>query len=46
VLPGAKLKVSVEIEAEIPEGAPEDVQLIVSENSGVLKFDSHGSERD
>jgi len=45
VLPGARLTVSVEIEAEIPEGAPEDVQRIVSENAGVLKFDSHGFER-
>jgi hypothetical protein len=45
-LPGPKLKVSVEIEAEIPEGAPEDVQRTVSENAGVLKFDSHGFEQD
>ena len=44
-LPGARLKVSVEIEAEMPEGAPEDVQRTVSENAGVLKFDSHGFER-
>ena len=44
VLPGTKLKVSMEIEAEIPEGAPEDVQRTVSENAGVLKFDSHGFE--
>jgi hypothetical protein len=42
VLPDAKLRVSMEIEAEIPEGAPEDVQRTVSENSQVLKFDSHG----
>jgi uncharacterized protein len=45
-LPGARLKVSIEIEAELPEGAPEDVQRTVSENAGVLKFDSHGFERD
>ncbi len=45
-LPGVKLKVSVEIEAEIPEGASEDVQRTVSENVGVLKFDSHGFERE
>jgi uncharacterized protein len=43
-LPGARLRVSVEIEADIPEGAPEDVQRTVSENAGVLKFDSHGFE--
>ena len=45
-LSGARLKVSVEIEAEIPDGAPEDVQRTVSENAGVLKFDSHGFERE
>jgi predicted AAA+ superfamily ATPase len=45
-LPGAKLRATMEIEAEIPEGAPEDVQRTVSENAGVLKFDSHGFERD
>jgi hypothetical protein len=31
---------------EIPEGAPENVQRMVSENSQVLKFDSHGFEQD
>ncbi|MBX6764706.1 MAG: DUF499 domain-containing protein [Rubrobacteraceae bacterium] len=45
-LPGARLKVYLEIEAEIPEGAPEDVQRTVSENANVLKFDSHGFERE
>jgi hypothetical protein len=45
-LPGAKLSVTMEIEAEAPEGAPEHVQRTVSENAGVLKFDSHGFERD
>jgi hypothetical protein len=44
-LPGAKLKVSIEIEADIPDGAPEVVQRTVSENAGVLKFDSHGFEQ-
>jgi predicted AAA+ superfamily ATPase len=43
-LPDARLKVSIEIEAELPEGAPEDVQRTVSENAGVLKFDTHGFE--
>jgi len=46
VLPGARLRVSMEIEAELPEGAPEDVQRTVSENAGVLKFDSHGFEQE
>jgi uncharacterized protein len=43
-LPRARLKVSIEIEGEMPEGVPEDVQRTVSENAGVLKFDSHGFE--
>ncbi|MEW6637355.1 MAG: Swt1 family HEPN domain-containing protein [Actinomycetota bacterium] len=45
-LPGARLNVSLEIDAELPEGAPEDVQRTVSENANVLKFDSHGFERE
>lgn len=45
-LPHASLKVSIEIEAEVPEGAPEDVQRTVSENAGVLKFKSYGFERE
>jgi len=46
VLPGAKLRVTMEIEAEAPEGTPEHVQRTVSENASVLKFDSHGFERE
>jgi hypothetical protein len=46
VLPGAKVKVSMEIEAEIPEGAPEDVKRIVSKKAGSLKFDSYSFERE
>jgi hypothetical protein len=38
--------IGLEIEAELPEGASEDVQRTVSENAGVLKFDSHGFERE
>ncbi len=45
-LPGARLRVSIEVEAEIPDGAPEDVQRTVSENARVLKFDSHGFEQE
>jgi predicted AAA+ superfamily ATPase len=45
-LPGARLNVSIEIEAEMPQGAPEDVQRTVSENARVLRFDSHGFEQD
>jgi uncharacterized protein len=41
-LPGTRLTVSMEIGAEMLEGAPEDVQRTVSENSQTLKFDSYG----
>ncbi len=36
----------MEIEAEVSDGVSEDVQRTVSENAGVLKFDSYGFERD
>ncbi len=40
----AKVKVTLEIEAEIPEGAPDQVVRTVTENSRTLKFNSHGFE--
>ena len=45
-LPRAKVTVTLEIEAEIPEGAPENVVRTVTENSRTLKFRSHGFEKD
>ena len=45
-LMGAKVKVTLEIEAQIPDGAPEQVVRTVTENSQTLKFDSHGFERE
>jgi hypothetical protein len=45
-LPHAKLKITVEIEAEIPEGVPEGIQRIVLENGNTLKFRSQGFEED
>ena len=45
-LAGAKVKVIMEIEVQTPEGVPEHVQRTVSENAGVLKFDSHDFERE
>ena len=45
-LPRAKVTVTLEIEAEIPEGAPDNVVRTVTENSRTLKFRSHGFERD
>ncbi|MGH6690357.1 MAG: ATP-binding protein, partial [Gammaproteobacteria bacterium] len=45
-LVGAKVKVTLEIEADIPEGAPDNVVRTVTENSRTLKFASHGFESD
>jgi predicted AAA+ superfamily ATPase len=43
-LPKAKVRVSLEIEAEMPEGASEQVVRIVTENCRTLKFKSQGFE--
>ncbi|MFN3567073.1 MAG: hypothetical protein ACK4V1_13945, partial [Burkholderiaceae bacterium] len=43
-LPGARVRVTLEIEAEIPSGAPEHVVRTVTENSRTLKFASQGFE--
>jgi hypothetical protein len=43
-LPNSSVRVSIEIEAEIPEGTPENVQRTVSENARVLKFETQGFE--
>ena len=43
-LPRANVKLTLEIEAEAPEGVPDDVQRIVTENCHTLKFTSHGFE--
>ncbi|MGH8675599.1 MAG: hypothetical protein ACREVG_14975, partial [Burkholderiales bacterium] len=45
-LVGAKVKVTLEIEAEIPDGAPDQVVRTVTENSRTLKFTSQGFETD
>ena len=45
-LVGAKVRVTLEVEAEIPDGAPENVVRTVTENSRTLKFVSHGFELD
>lgn len=42
----AKVIVTLEIEAEIPEGAPENVVRTVTENARTLKFSSHGFEQE
>ena len=45
-LVGAKVTVTIEIEAEVPEGAPDHVVRTVTENSRTLKFTSHGFEKE
>ncbi len=41
---GTSVKVTLEIEAQIPTGAPENVVRTVTENSRTLKFSSQGFE--
>ena len=43
-LVGAQVRVTLEVEAQIPDGAPEGVVRTVTENSQTLKFASHGFE--
>jgi hypothetical protein len=45
-LVGSSVRVTLEIEAEIPNGAPENVVRTVTENSRTLKFTNHGFERE
>ncbi len=42
----AKVAVTLEIEAEVPSGAPENVVRTVTENSRTLKFTSQGFENE
>ena len=45
-LVGANVTVTLEIEAEIPNGAPDNVVRTVTENSRTLKFTSQGFEKE
>jgi len=45
-LSGARVRVRLEIEAEMPEGAPENVVRTVSENCHTLKFSFQGLEEE
>ncbi len=45
-LVGADVRVTLEIEAEIPSGAPENVVRTVTENGRTLKFSSQGFEQE
>jgi hypothetical protein len=45
-LVGSRVKVSLEIEAELPAGAPENVVRTVTENCRTLKFTTHAFEKE
>lgn len=45
-LVGSEVTVTIEIEARIPSGAPDNVVRTVIENSRTLKFFSQGFEED
>lgn len=45
-LVGAKVTVTLEVEAEVPSGAPDHVVRTVTENSRTLKFSSQGFEKE
>jgi hypothetical protein len=45
-LVGANVSVTLEIEAEIPNGAPDNVVRTVTENGRTLKFKNQGFERE
>ena len=42
----SKIELTLEIQAEIPEGAPDDVVRTVTENCRTLKFQSYGFEEE
>jgi hypothetical protein len=43
-LPRANVKLTLEIEADAPDGVPDEAQRVVTENCQTLKFTSHGFE--
>jgi predicted AAA+ superfamily ATPase len=45
-LVGSNVRVTLEIEAELPDGAPEHVVRVVTENARTLKFGNQGFEKD
>ena len=45
-LMGAKVEVTIEIQARVPDGVPENVVRTVTENCRVLKFDTHAFEEE
>ncbi|WP_428940959.1 Swt1 family HEPN domain-containing protein [Fontivita pretiosa] len=45
-LVGARVEVTLEIQAEVPDGVPEQIVRTVTENCRTLKFKSHGFEKE
>jgi hypothetical protein len=45
-LVGSEVKVTLEIEAQVPNGVPENTVRTVTENGRTLKFDTQGFEKD
>jgi hypothetical protein len=45
-LVGSEVKVTLEIEAQVPNGVPENTVRTVTENSRTLKFDTQGFEKE
>ena len=45
-LVGSQFKVTFEIEAQVPNGVPENTVRTVTENGRTLKFDTQGFERE
>jgi hypothetical protein len=43
---GASVRVTLEIEADVPNGVPDNVVRTVTENSKTLKFSSQGFEKE
>ena len=45
-LGGAKARITLEIDTEVPSGIPDSRVRIVNENSNTPKFKSHGFEKE
>ena len=44
-LVGSEVTITLEIEAQVPNGIPENTVRTVTENSRTLKFDTHGNSK-
>jgi hypothetical protein len=45
-LPGANVRVTLEIQADVPSGIPDNVARTVNENCRTLRFNSQGFEKE